>query len=139
MYCGLVPIYCRGLELSELIERLEIGICLKNPMDLLDISNLKDRVEVCRHNISEKFPVCWQLEQCLEGLRKLIDSISKESFKSESLIVNLESDYRELRRAIGEAEAERDHLRRELLRVENELYESRLTKERWKRLWMRDY
>ena len=139
LYCGLVPIYCRGLELSELIERLEIGICLKNPKDLLDISNLKDRVEVCRHNISEKFPVCWQLEQCLEGLRKLIDSISKESFKSDSLIVNLEADYRELRRAVGVAEAERDHLRRELLRVENELYESRLTKERWKRLWMRDY
>ena len=46
LYCGLVPIYCRGLELSELIKRLEIGICLKNPMELLDISNLKDRVEV---------------------------------------------------------------------------------------------
>ena len=51
----------------------------------------------------------------------------------------LEQDYRQLRREVGEVKAQRDHLQRELLRVEHELRESRLTKDRWKRLWMRDY
>ena len=139
LYCGIAPIYSQDLELSELIKKHEIGICLKDPTELLGINNLKDRAEVCRQNIFEKFPACWQLGRCLENLQNLIDSISTENIKNESLIVNLEQDYRQLRRTVGEVKAERDHLQRELLRVEHELHESRLTKERWKRLWMRDY
>ena len=139
LYCGLVPIYCNGLELSELIKRLEIGICINNPHDLLEINNLRDRTEVCRQNILDRFPACWELEQCLEGFQKLIESIPESKVANESLIVDLEKDYRQLRFEAGEARAERDHLKGELLRVEQELRESRLTKERWKRLWMRDY
>ena len=139
LYCGIVPIYSQDLELSELIKKLEIGICLTDPTELLDINNLKDRVKVCRQNIFEKFPACWQLDKCLEDLQELITSVSRGCNSSESLLVNLEQDYRQLRREVGEVKAQRDHLQRELLRVEHELQESRLTKDRWKRLWMRDY
>ncbi len=139
LYCGLAPIYCNGLELSELMKRLEIGICIDSPHDLLEINNLRDRAEVCRQNILDRFPACWELEQCLEELQKLIESIPESRVAHESLIVDLEKDYRQLRCEVGEARAERDHLKGELLKVKQELRESRLTKERWKRLWMRDY
>ena len=78
LYCGIVPIYSQDLELSELIKKLEIGICLTDPTELLDITNLKDRVKVCRQNIFEKFPACWQLDKCLEDLQELITSVSGE-------------------------------------------------------------
>ncbi len=139
LYCGLAPIYSTGLELSELIKNLEIGICIDSPCDFLNIKNLKERVEICRHNIFDRFPNCWELEKYLEEFQELISSISNHTPASNSIIVNLEQDYRHLRKEVGELRAEKAHLEREIARVEQELHETRLTKERWKRLWMRDY
>lgn len=138
LYCGIVPIYRKDLELSDLIRDLDLGICLGEPHDIFEIKDLRSRLHQCRQNIIKYFPDCWQPEHHLKAFENLLDSISPNLNKTDSVVVDLEKDYRNLRRKIGEISAERDHLSKELQRVEQELLESRETKDRWKRLWKRD-
>ena len=138
LYCGLVPIYRRDLELSDLMTDLDMGICLREPHDIFEIRDLRSRLQQCRQNIFKNFPECWNHQHHFKTFKCFLESIVPKSEKTDSVVLNLERDYRNLRRQVGEISAERDHLRNELLRVEQELIESRETKDRWKRLWRRD-
>lgn len=138
LYCGLVPIYRKDQELGQLMQELDLGICIDRPQQILEIKDLKSRVAACRQNIFNYFPKCWNEDHHLNIFSELINKIEKGFSKHSSVVVDMERDYRDLRRQIGEVKAERDHLHRELLRLEQELKESRDTKERWKRLWKRD-
>lgn len=103
MYCGLPLIYSEGLELSDLIEKYELGILVKSPEDLFKMKELKTRLLDCKENLKQYKLSNHYFDKAQESLQCILNLRKKKNILSP--LTKIEVERRSFRKRVGELES----------------------------------
>ena len=130
LYCGLPLIYTAGLELADEISALGLGIVVRDWRELIQVNDLKGRLDRCRDEVSRWINLrAWEKE-ALASLEKWKAEISKRRQSNFSLS-SIESENRTLKKELTAAQTS-------LLLVEHQNEYLKEERSYYRDLWVRD-